>query len=333
MPLSVQRADLFRFSSTGCFRESRVLASWIFSFWKSNWYWNEKKKKKKKLFFFILQIPCFWRSDTVCWINASRLYQTKLISQLSLKSGAKPCWLRLYQQRLAVFRMWDSGRVFATAEMRISNLTIRIERFQALADGILWYTRWRGEASNESNRIISGICICGVLSVAGYHFGLQAFNTLNAKWNSGTIDAMAKDEKLPLVYWVANQWTQIIAATNLVNHSNGLLDPYPFFMEQLQGSDNSSVGTVSIRQKWFNNLELCEQEKCLKACWKPEHSTGWAICVLQRRQVSFIFPFFASEGDRKSFIKSNGDFGWKASPYSILYSPDFVNAQENLSLR
>jgi len=159
------------------------------------------------------------------WINAfPSLSKPSLISQLFVKVRAKPCWMRVYQQRWRVFRS-GSAR-YRDAELRIFELLDYSNRaLKRLAElNYVDDTRWEFGSSNESNRIIGCICIrwcsfgCGL-----YHFGLQAFNTLNGEMNfpKGTTDAIwRKMRNCPCTGW--HQWTQITPRQTWFNHQMGM---------------------------------------------------------------------------------------------------------------
>ncbi|MFT6406337.1 MAG: Cu(I)/Ag(I) efflux system membrane fusion protein [Marinomonas primoryensis] len=161
----------------------------------------------------------------------------------------------------------------------------------------------------------------GVLSATGYHFGLQAFNTLNGEMNSGTTNAMAKDEKLPL-YWVAPMDPNY--RRDKPGQSPMGMDLIPFY-GAAQGSDSAGVGTVSISPEVVNNLGV-RTGKVFEGMLKPEIRTVGYLAYNEDKIVH-IHP--RVEGwIEKSFIKSNGDSVEKGQPLFDLYSPTLVNAQE-----
>jgi membrane fusion protein, copper/silver efflux system len=159
----------------------------------------------------------------------------------------------------------------------------------------------------------------GVLSATGYHFGLQAFNTMHGE--KSTVSSNAKEEKAPL-YWVAPMDPNY--RRDKPGQSPMGMDLIPFYGDD-QGSDNTGVGTVSISPEVINNLGV-RTDKVFQGMLKADIRT---VGYLAYNDGKIVHLHPRVEGwVEKSFVKSNGDSVKKGQPLFDLYSPTLVNAQE-----
>ncbi|MGJ8647670.1 MAG: efflux RND transporter periplasmic adaptor subunit [Marinomonas colpomeniae] len=160
----------------------------------------------------------------------------------------------------------------------------------------------------------------GVFSVTSYHFGFQAFQSMNGEMDSGTSSVKAKDEKAPL-YWVAPMDPNY--RRDNPGQSPMGMDLIPFYGANQGGDD--SVGTISISPEVVNNLGVRTGE-AFNGMLKPDIRTVGYV-VYNDDKIIHLHP--RVEGwIEKSFIKSNGDSIKKGQPLFDLYSPTLVNAQE-----
>jgi len=175
---------------------------------------------------------------------------------------------------------------------------------RALKAGLaeLNYVMTQGERGEAQMKVIGYIgvfvyrCVpfgCGVI-----HFGLKHSITLNGEMNSGTTDAMAKDEKLPLLLGGHPIGPKLSPPTNLVNH-NGLWT-LSFYGASLSVLTIAGVWHGKYSQKLVNNLGVRTGES-VEGMLKTRDSRTVGYLALQRKTRSFHYFILASKAGRKEF--------------------------------
>jgi len=158
-----QRAVTFRLRRTGCQVKAASLQRWIFLSGKAiGTEWTHG------------QIPVLTSDIPSVWINRIRLYSNQANFPVIVKCGK--AMLNAYlPATMAVFRMWFR-RVSPTLECGISNCwTISHRALQAPLAELNYVMDTRLKMVEAQMKVIGYIGVFvlgGVLSVAGYHFGL-----------------------------------------------------------------------------------------------------------------------------------------------------------------
>lgn len=167
---------------------------------------------------------------------------------------------------------------------------------------------------NNTKAIILGCVIGGVMTALGYTFLLPSGSTLT--------DTGQKDEKQPL-YWVAPMDPNY--RRDEPGKSPMGMDLIPVYEDSTSGG--AGPGTISISPNVENNLGVRTAYVQRRSLHVPIRTVGY----VQYNEDTLIHIHPRVEGWVDTLhVKASGEYVKKGEPLYSLYSPELVNAQEEL---
>jgi len=173
--------------------------------------------------------------------------------------------------------------------------------------------------------LIAGIIIGSVMTLVFYNMSLSMKKNISDNSSSRVM----KKERVPL-YWVAPMDANY--RRDKAGKSPMGMDLIPFYDDGAISGDTSldaGVGTIKISPEVVNNLGV----RTAKAAFKPLHSQIKTVGFVKYDEDKLVHIHPRVEGwIEKLYIKAVGDPVKKSQPLYDLYSPELVNAQEELLL-
>jgi len=173
--------------------------------------------------------------------------------------------------------------------------------------------------------LIAGIIIGTLMTLIFYGMNLPT----NKDIGDNSSGRVTKKEREPL-YWVAPMDANY--RKDKAGKSPMGMDLIPFYDDGASSDDSSldaGVGTIKISPEVVNNLGV----RTAKAEFKPLHSQINTVGFVKYDEDKLVHIHPRVEGwIEKLYIKAVGDPIKKSQPLYELYSPELVNAQEELLL-
>ncbi len=171
--------------------------------------------------------------------------------------------------------------------------------------------------------LVAGAAIGALAVVAGYPTLQGFFTSLHLKETASETSALAATEKKPL-YWVAPMDPNY--RRDKPGKSPMGMDLIPFYSEDSGGKDEGP-GTIRISPDVVNNLGVTTASARLGTLESEIQTVGYV--KYDEDHLVHIHPR-VNGWVEELFVKAEGDPVKKGEPLYSLYSPELVNAQEEL---